>query len=144
MTLLSELSLPLRMLPLLFVLATGCATTENRDPRDPLEPMNRAIFRFNEVADEWVAVPVATAYRNVLHVEIRNRIRNFFSNLGDLWIGVNDVLQGKFFDGFASGLTILGAHSSIGMGDQMGRWEEANISSRRRSTISLTPLAVDG
>ena len=107
MTLARALSLPLRMLPLLLALAGGCATTEDRDPRDPLEPMNRAIYRFNEVADEWVAVPVATAYRNVLHEQIRGRIRNFFANLGDLWIGVNDVLQGKFFDGFEDGMRFV-------------------------------------
>ena len=140
MTLARALSLPLRMLPLLLALAGGCATTEDRDPRDPLEPMNRAIYRFNEVADEWVAVPVATAYRNVLHEQIRGRIRNFFANLGDLWIGVNDVLQGKFFDGFEDGMRfvfnstfgLFGLHdvaSDMGIekrdedfGQTLGRW----------------------
>ena len=131
---------PLRMLCLVLALAAGCATTEDRDPRDPLEPMNRAIYRFNEVADEWVGIPVATAYRNVLHEQIRSRIRNFFSNLGDLWIGVNDVLQGKFFDGFEDGMRfvfnstfgLFGLHdvaSDMGIekrdedfGQTLGRW----------------------
>jgi len=139
-TLPRALCLSLRMLSLLLVLAGGCATTEDRDPRDPLEPMNRAIYRFNEVADEWVGVPVATAYRNVLHEEVRGRIRNFFANLGDLWIGVNDVLQGKFFDGFEDGMRfvfnstfgIFGLHdvaSDMGIekrdedfGQTLGRW----------------------
>jgi phospholipid-binding lipoprotein MlaA len=139
-TLSRALSLPLRTLSLLLALAGGCATTEDRDPRDPLEPMNRAIYRFNEVADEWVAVPVASAYRNVLHEQIRSRIRNFFSNLGDLWIGVNDVLQGKFFDGFEDGMRfvfnstfgLFGLHdvaSDMGIekrdedfGQTLGRW----------------------
>jgi len=78
----------------------GCASTPDSDPRDPLEPMNRAIYRFNEVVDEAVARPVATAYRDTVHEEIRNRVRNFFSNIGDLWIGANDILQGKFYEGF--------------------------------------------
>ena len=140
MTLPRLLNRPLRMLCLVLALAGGCATTEDRDPRDPLEPMNRAIYRFNEVADEWVGVPVATAYRNVLHEQIRSRIRNFFANLGDLWIGVNDVLQGKFFDGFEDGMRfvfnstfgLFGLHdvaSDMGIekrdedfGQTLGRW----------------------
>ena len=98
---------PVLRLCAVLLLAAGCATGPDRDPRDPLEPMNRAITRFNDVADEWVGTPVATAYRNVLHEQIRSRVRNFFANLGDLWIGVNDVLQGKFFDGFEDGMRFV-------------------------------------
>jgi phospholipid-binding lipoprotein MlaA len=130
----------LRMLSLLLALAGGCATMEDRDPRDPLEPLNRAVFRFNEVVDDAVMKPVATAYRDLLHEQIRGRIRNFFANLGDLWIGVNDVLQGKFFDGFEDGMRfvfnstfgIFGLHdvaSDMGIekrdedfGQTLGRW----------------------
>ena len=96
------------------LVAGGCATRGEGDPRDPFEPMNRAIYRFNEVVDEAVAKPVATAYRDVLHEEIRNRVRNFFANIGDLWIGANDVLQGKFFDGFESGMRFV-FNSTIGL-----------------------------
>jgi phospholipid-binding lipoprotein MlaA len=99
---------------LLLVLMAGCAATGERDPRDPFEPLNRAVYRFNEVVDEAVAQPVATAYRDLLHEEIRNRVRNFFANLGDLWIGANDVLQGKFFDGFESGMRFV-FNSSLGL-----------------------------
>ncbi len=140
MTLPRALCLPLRILSLLLALAGGCATTEDRDPRDPLEPLNRAVFRFNEVVDDAVAKPVATAYRDLLHEQIRGRIRNFFSNLGDLWIGVNDVLQGKFFDAFEDGMRfvfnstfgLFGLHdvaSDMGIekrdedfGQTLGRW----------------------
>jgi len=130
----------LRAVWLVALLAAGCATPGEGDPRDPLEPMNRAIYRFNEVADEWVAVPVATAYRNVLHTQIRDRIRNFFANLADPWIGINNVLQGKFFDGFEDGMRfvfnstfgLFGLHdvaSDMGIekhdedfGQTLGRW----------------------
>ena len=90
----------LRVALLCLGLAAGCATTGEGDPRDPWEPMNRRIYRFNEVVDENIATPLATAYRDLLHEEIRDRVRNFFSNLGDLWIGANDILQGKFQEGF--------------------------------------------
>ena len=83
-----------------FLPLAGCATTDGSDPRDPFEGFNRGVYRFNEVVDEAVARPVATAYRDVVHSEIRDRVRNFFSNIGDVFIGANNVLQGKFFEGF--------------------------------------------
>jgi phospholipid-binding lipoprotein MlaA len=125
---------------LLLVLAAGCAATGERDPRDPFEPLNRAVYRFNEVVDEAVAKPVASAYRDLLPEEIRSRVRNFFANLGDLWIGANDLLQGKFYDGFEdwmrfvfnSTFGLFGLHdvaSDMGIekrnedfGQTLGRW----------------------
>jgi phospholipid-binding lipoprotein MlaA len=122
------------------LLTSGCATTGDGDPRDPFEPLNRRIYRFNEVVDEAVAKPVATAYREYLHEEIRGRVRNFFANIGDLWIGANDFLQGKFYDGFEdwmrfafnSTIGIFGLHdvaSDMGIekrnedfGQTLGRW----------------------
>jgi phospholipid-binding lipoprotein MlaA len=82
-----------------FVALAGCATTGS-DPRDPYEALNRDIYAFNDALDQDFVRPVATAYRNHVHVEIRDRVRNFFSNLNDLFIGVNNVLQGKLEDGF--------------------------------------------
>lgn len=91
----------------LLLLAGGCATTGEGDPRDPFEGFNRGIYKFNEVVDDAVAKPVATAYRDVVHEEIRNRVRNFFSNIGDVFIGVNNVLQGKFFEGFEDWMRVV-------------------------------------
>ena len=125
---------------LLVIIVGGCATTGEADPRDPFEPLNRRIYRFNEVVDENIAKPIATAYRDLLHEEIRGRVRNFFSNLGDLWIGANDFLQGKFQEGvedwarfaFNSTFGLLGIHdvaSDFGIekrnedfGQTLGRW----------------------
>lgn len=73
----------------------GCATGPDADPRDPLEPWNRAVYKFNDKVDQAVARPVATAYRRVVPVEIRDRVRNFFANLADPFVGVNNFLQGK-------------------------------------------------
>jgi phospholipid-binding lipoprotein MlaA len=79
--------------------AAGCATTGEGDPRDPLEPLNRAVYRFNEGLDEAVAKPVATAYRDVVPEPLRGYVRNFFGNIADIFIGVNNILQGKPDDG---------------------------------------------
>lgn len=73
----------------------GCATSGG-NPADPLEQVNRAVFRFNDVADKAVMTPVAKGYRAVFPGFLRTGISNFFSNLEDVWVSVNDVLQGKF------------------------------------------------
>ena len=92
----------------------GCASNPDRDPRDPWEPMNRKINSFNDVVDENIAAPVARAYRRAIHAEIRGRIGNFFGNLGDPLIGVNNVLQGKFMEGLEDFSRFL-INSTIGL-----------------------------
>jgi phospholipid-binding lipoprotein MlaA len=89
-----------RLLIAAALLLGGCATSPEGDARDPFEGFNRGVYRFNEVVDEALAKPVATAYRDAVHSEIRDRVRNFFANIGDVFIGANNVLQGKFFEGF--------------------------------------------
>jgi phospholipid-binding lipoprotein MlaA len=76
----------------------GCATSGG-NPADPLEPLNRVVFGFNDAADRAVIKPVARAYRAVLPGVVRTGVSNFFSNLEDIWISMNDVLQGKFQQG---------------------------------------------
>ena len=77
----------------------GCATSGG-NPADPLEPFNRAMFSFNDTVDTAVVKPVAKGYRRVVPGILRTGISNFFSNLEDVWISVNNVLQGKFREGF--------------------------------------------
>jgi phospholipid-binding lipoprotein MlaA len=74
--------------------AAGCAST-SADPRDPLEGVNRAMFVFNEAVDENALQPAARLYRNVTPSGLRDGVRNFFGNLDDLYIGANNLLQGK-------------------------------------------------
>lgn len=78
-------------------LTTGCATNNNRDP---LEGMNRGIYKFNDVADKAVLKPVAKAYKFVTPSPIRIGVNNFFSNLGMITTIVNDLLQLKFAHAF--------------------------------------------
>jgi len=126
---------------LLLLALAGCASNgEERDPRDPWEGMNRGIYKFNETFDEYLAKPVARGYVKILHEEIRVRIANFFSNLADPVIGLNNFLQGKFEEGvndlarftFNSTFGLLGLHdfaSDAGLekhnedfGQTLGRW----------------------
>ena len=81
-------------LALLLVGVAGCATT-GADGRDPMEGFNRAMYSFNDGFDTAIGKPVATAYRDTLPGPIRGWVRNFFANIADLWIGANNLLQGK-------------------------------------------------
>lgn len=94
----SSLSRATRRLILVLALGvaglSGCATTGG-NPQDPLEPLNRKIYSFNEHVDELVVKPAAHAWRLLLPDFARTGISNFFSNIGDVVVALNNVLQGK-------------------------------------------------
>ncbi len=109
---------------LLAVTLAGCATT-GADPADPLEPINRAIFSFNDGIDSAVLKPVAQGYRAVTPAIVRTGVSNFFSNLDDVWISANNVLQGKFEQGMGDFLrfafnSTLGLFGAIDIASDMG------------------------
>jgi phospholipid-binding lipoprotein MlaA len=65
------------------------------DPHDPLEGMNRRIFRGNRVLDRWLFEPLTRGYRFVLPAPVRRSVRGIFENLGSPGVIVNNVLQGE-------------------------------------------------
>jgi len=88
-----------RMKPLIAVILilasgflSGCA---HQNARDPLEPLNRGIYAFNDAVDNALMKPIATGYRAVLPQFVRTGVTNFFSNLDDVTVIVNSVLQLK-------------------------------------------------
>jgi phospholipid-binding lipoprotein MlaA len=48
---------------------------------DPLEPINRAMYQFNDKLYFWVLKPVAQGYKGVVPEPARISVKNFFSNL---------------------------------------------------------------
>lgn len=80
----------------LALLSAGCATRPpEEEASDPLEPVNRAIYTFNDYLDRGVLKPVAKGYVKVIPGVARTGVRNFFNNLLEPITIVNDVLQGK-------------------------------------------------
>ncbi len=128
----------------LITAGSGCATTGETDPRDPFEGLNRAIYAFNDGVDEVIAKPIATAYVTVVPVPLRDRVRNFFGNIADLFIGVNNLLQGKLGEAgsdwmrfvFNTSIGLFGIHdvaTEMGFekhnedfGQTFGRWGAGN------------------
>ncbi|TNF62251.1 MAG: VacJ family lipoprotein [Burkholderiales bacterium] len=86
---------PLRLLvlPLVLSVLAGCATGPTAHPDDPLEPLNRNIYQFNEAVDAVVLKPVATLYVRAAPDPVRTGVSNFFNNLSDFWSFVNATLQ---------------------------------------------------
>ena len=93
-------------------LLAGCATQSNQDP---LEGVNRGIYKFNDVADKAIMKPVAGAYKAVLPEPVRGGVGNFFSNLGEIITVANDLLQFKF-DKAMTGAGRFAINSTFGVG----------------------------
>jgi phospholipid-binding lipoprotein MlaA len=110
----------------LLVIASGCATGPNPNPADPFEPFNRGVSRFNDVVDDAVLRPAATAYREVLPSPVRTGVNNFFGNLSDVWSFVNSVLQLKLQNS-AETFMRVNVNTVFGLGGLLDIATEAGI-----------------
>ncbi|MDO9167674.1 MAG: VacJ family lipoprotein [Methylobacter sp.] len=99
----------------------GCATTGDVAHQtvvsntDPYENMNRKIFGFNDSVDNYVAKPVSTAYKWITPQFMQTGVFNFFNNLKNVNVVINDVLQAKFSQG-AEDTGRFAINSTIGLG----------------------------
>jgi len=84
-------------------LTSGCAATHGNTASDPLESFNRGVFQFNDTVDKAIAKPVAQGYDAVMPVPGKMMVSNFFSNLDDVIVTANDLLQLKFTQAAADG-----------------------------------------
>ena len=91
------------LLPAILLLG-GCASPSGyQNPKDPFEPFNRGMYRFNDALDKAVLKPVAKGYTAVVPPPGRTMVNNFFSNLDDVLVTLNDVLQFKFVQALSDG-----------------------------------------
>ncbi|MEJ2141327.1 MAG: VacJ family lipoprotein [Gammaproteobacteria bacterium] len=104
------------MTVLALVLLSGCASVPGpKDERDPLESFNRAMYSFNDTVDKAVIKPVAEVYKENTPQPVQTGVSNFFSNLDDIFVFLNDVLQFKFAQA-ASDLSRLLWNTTVGLG----------------------------
>ncbi len=85
------------------------------ETQDPLEPVNRATFKFNQTVDRFLFKPLATAYDKVTPRFAKSMLGNFFDNLGEVPNVVNDVLQGDIRRA-SNDLGRLAVNSTLGVG----------------------------
>ncbi len=63
--------------------------------RDPLQPVNRAIFAVNDVAYRYLLIPISNGYTAITPDPVERSIGNFFDNLKMPVYAVNHLLQVK-------------------------------------------------
>lgn len=74
------------------------ALAQSTTPVDPWRETNQRIFAFNDFFDRILVRPIATTYMTFVPRVARQGIGNFFSNINDINVFVNDLLQLKFGD----------------------------------------------
>jgi phospholipid-binding lipoprotein MlaA len=102
------------------IILAGCATTEqpnqsSNNPIDPYENLNRKVYGFNDQVDTYVAKPIAETYNNIAPQFLRTGVSNFFTNLRNINVVLNDVLQSKFDQGLQDSGRFL-VNTTVGVG----------------------------
>ena len=104
-------------------LLAGCATPPT-DPaelaqfehnNDPLEPLNRKTFAFNQFVDHALLRPAAVAYVTAVPDDARHAVHRVLDNMKEPTLFFNNVLQGEF----QRAATTLGrfvVNSTVGFG----------------------------
>mgnify|MGYP001481668727 CR=1 FL=1 len=126
------------MLIILLVLLAGCATAPvQKEPvipakrsveqyaipekqqafyaYDPWESLNRRIYNFNAVFDEYVFLPVVRAYEFVLPNFAQTGVTNFFNNLNEIQNLMNSLLQFKIVKVFNT-IGRIAMNTTVGLG----------------------------
>ncbi len=108
----------------------ACASVRTPIRPDPWEGMNRTMFEFNDAVDRVVLRPVARVYNRTLPQGVRISVSNFFSNLGDVPVMANDLLQGQVALG-AESLMRIAMNTLFGIGGLFDVAQSAGLPKRR-------------
>jgi len=88
---------------IILLVSSGCATLDGPpNPDDPFESFNRSMFAFNETVDEYAFKPVAKGYNFVMPDFASKGVSNFFSNVDDIVVFFNQLLQFKLAEAAAT------------------------------------------
>ncbi|GAB4264028.1 MAG: hypothetical protein Kow0065_14830 [Methylomicrobium sp.] len=95
--------------PVLFSAMVGCASTKGEaiDKRDPWEGFNRDMQVFNDKLDDYAMKPIAKGYQWITPSFVDRGITNFFSNVDDIGVAINDLLQLKLAQTGSDGARFL-------------------------------------
>ena len=103
------------LLSCLVMFISGCASTQYvESERDPWQGFNRTMYGFNDTLDRAILKPAAQGYQAITPEFVEQGVRNFFSNLDDVSVAVNNLLQGKVSNSFSDVGRIV-INSTIGI-----------------------------
>ena len=103
------------------LLLAACATPPAGDDaafdeiNDPLEPMNRAVFSFNQFVDGLLFRPLALLYRDLLPSGVRDSVGGVLETLRTPVTLANDLLQGSA-DRAAETVGRFAVNATVGLG----------------------------
>lgn len=100
--------------------------------KDPLEPINRPMFAFNNTVDRFAVRPLARGYDFVMPDPAQRIVSNFFANLYDVTSTLNSVLQLRGTNAVQSGGRVL-VNSTFGL---VGLFDVA-------SSLGIAPMRTD-
>ena len=117
---------------------TGCASTNSNtqsSPNDPLESVNRSIFNFNEMAYDNVLDPAVRGYKRIMPDPLELVVGNFFSNLNDVVVITNSILQLNYESALATGArlfvnTTFGLFGMIDIASDIAAASDVNLAKR--------------
>ena len=93
------------------LLLTGCSSisglSKYAQQKDPFESFNRGVYAFNDSLDRAILKPVAQGYSKVTPGPVKTMVNNFFTNLDDVVVTANDLLQFKFNQALNDGARVL-------------------------------------
>ena len=111
----------------ILLVLTSCASTG--PDYDPYEAVNRRIHAFNEVVDDAVVRPVATAYQAITPGFVDQGVTNISGNLSDAGSALNSMLQLKISDAAETAMRVA-VNSTIGVGGLVDIASEMGIEKR--------------
>ncbi|WP_431821188.1 MlaA family lipoprotein [Burkholderia sp. F1] len=112
---------------------SGCATVQTPTKGDPLEGFNRTVYKFNDTVDTYALKPVAKGYQYVVPQPVRDSVTNFFSNIGDVYIAANNLVQLRIADGVGDIMRVV-INTVFGVG---GLFDVATIAKLPKHTADF-------
>lgn len=123
---------PVAAASLIFVLAGCQGPGKNGQLRDPLEPVNRVVFEFNQAVNFLVINPVTGVYRKVAPDWVEEGVSNFFGNVSYPFVIVNDLLQFQF-DRALESTGRLAINTTLGIGGLFDPATDMGLPAREQS-----------
>lgn len=107
-------------------LSTSCSAQQDYDP---LEPINRSVFNFNEIVDTYLLKPVAQGYTTIIPEGGREHIGNVLNNLEMPLTFANSILQGDVENTLSSfwGFVLNSTFGLLGTVDFAGNYTTLKI-----------------
>jgi len=119
----------------ILALLTSCAHVKN--PDDPLEPFNRAMYKVNHGLDTVIFHPLATVYDTVLPNFAKRGVNNFFYNFYEPTRIINFLLRGEFTHALEH-TSRFAVNTTVGIGGLIDIASTRMKLPRRRSDLGMT------